>query len=69
MAVCTNFYKKYLQNLKYSVKRAYIFYLILVGILSILILFVKNRWLGGGGRELLNRENSLSVTKAFIDSL
>ena len=65
MAVCTNFYKKYLQNLKYSVKRAYIFHLILVDILSILILFVKNRWLGGGGRELLNRENSLSVTKAI----
>ena len=41
------FYKKYLQNLKDSVKRACIFHLILVGILSILIVFVKNR--GGGG--------------------
>ena len=39
----TNFYKKYPQNLKYNVKRACIFHLILVGILSILmILSVKN---------------------------
>ena len=33
----TNFYRTYLQNLKYSVKGACIFHLILVGILSILI--------------------------------
>ena len=39
----TNFFKKYLQNLKYNVKRACVFRLILVGILSILmILSVKN---------------------------
>ena len=29
----TNFYKKYLQKLRYNVKRACIFHLILVGIL------------------------------------
>ena len=34
--------RKYLQNLKDSVKRAFIFLLILVGILYILILSVKN---------------------------
>ena len=33
-----NFYKKYLQNLKYNVKKVCIFHLILVGIVSILIL-------------------------------
>ena len=41
------FYKMYLQNMKDSVKRACIFHLILVGILSILIVFVKN--MSGGG--------------------
>ena len=35
------FYKKYFQNLKYNVKKACIFQLILVGILSILIVSVK----------------------------
>ena len=39
----------YLQNFKYNVKRACIFHLILVGILSILILSVKNREWGRGG--------------------
>ena len=43
------FYKKYLQNMKDSVKRACIFHLILIGILSILIVFVKNRSGGGVG--------------------
>ena len=43
----TNFYKRYLQNLKYNVKRVCILRLILFGILSILILSVKYR--GGGG--------------------
>ena len=38
-----NFYRKYLQNLKYSVDRACIFYLILLGIPSRLVLPVKNR--------------------------
>ena len=60
----TNFYKKYLQNLKYNVKRICIFHLILFDILSILIsiLSVKNRdGLGG----VLNRQNPLSVTKVI----
>ena len=35
--------KKYLQNLKYNVNRECIFHLILVGIPSTLILFIKNR--------------------------
>ena len=43
----TNFYKKYFQNLKYNVKRACIFHLILVGVLSIfMILSVKNMGCG-----------------------
>ena len=41
-------YKKDLQNLKHNGKKVYIFYLILIGILSSLILSVKN-WGGGGG--------------------
>ena len=59
----TNFYKMYVQNLKYNIKGACIFYLILVDILFILILSVKNRGVGGGG--LLNGQNPLSVTKVF----
>ena len=43
----SSFFKNYLQNLTFNVKRACIFHLTLAGILSILILFVKNR-LGGG---------------------
>ena len=39
----TNFFKKYLQNFKYNVKKVCIFQLILVGIPSILILSIKNR--------------------------
>ena len=57
----TNFYKRYLQNLKYNVKRVCILRLILFGILSILILSVKYR--GGGG--LLNGQNLLSVAKVI----
>ena len=34
---------KYLQNLKYNVKKVYIFHLVLVVILSILILSIKKR--------------------------
>ena len=56
----TNFYKRYLQNLKYNVKRVCILRLILFGILSILILSVKYR---GGG--LLNGQNLLSVAKVI----
>ena len=37
-----NFNKKYLQNLKYNVKRACIFHLILLGIPSSLIFSVKS---------------------------
>ena len=39
-----NCYKKYLQNLKYIVKRGCIFHLIWVGILSILIDIVHKEW-------------------------
>ena len=42
VAHLTNFNKKYLQNLKYNVKKGCIFHLILVVILLILILSVKN---------------------------
>ena len=45
----TSFYNMYVQNLKYSIKGACMFHLILVGVLSILILSVKNR--GGGDEE------------------
>ena len=48
VAYLIHFYKKYLQNLKYNVKRACIFHLILVGIPSSLILSVKNRGWGWG---------------------
>ena len=43
----------------------YMFHLILVGILSILILSVKNRGWGGGGRAFVNGQNLLSVTKVI----
>ena len=72
MALSHKFYKKYLQNLKYNVKRTRIFHLILFGILSILILSVKNSGEGGGGggggggeEILLNGQNPLSVTKVI----
>ena len=52
-----SFYKNYLQNLKFNVKRACIFHLTLPGILSILILSVKNRLGGGGGVGLTARQN------------
>ena len=42
----------YVQNLKYNIKRACIFHLILAGILSILILSVENEGGEGGGREV-----------------
>ena len=41
----------YLQNFKYSMKKVFIFQLILVGIPSILILPVKNKGMGGGGGD------------------
>ena len=42
-----NFYKNYLQNLKYNVKKECIFHLIVIGILSILILSFKKVRKGG----------------------
>ena len=48
VATTCNF-EKYLRNLKYTVKQACIFRLILLGIPSNLILSVKNRGSGGGG--------------------
>ena len=59
----TSFYKMYVQNLKYNIKRACMFHLILVGILSILILSVKNRGWDGGGGVFVNGQNLLTVTK------
>ena len=46
VVVSFNFYKKYLQNLKCTVKQACIFHLILLGIPSSLILYFKSRSLG-----------------------
>ena len=56
----TNFYKKYLQNLKYNVKRLCIFHLILVG-----ILYCPLRAGRVGGGFLLNGQNLLRVTKVI----
>ena len=53
----TDFYKKYPQDLKYNIKKGMYFHLILVGILSILLLSVKNMG------ELLVGQNPLSVAK------
>ena len=65
--IFTKFYKKYYQNLKYNVKTSCIFHLVLVGILSILILSVKNR--GSGWEEgLPNGQNLLSVTKVHYST-
>ena len=52
------------QNLKYNVKQACIFNLILVGIPSSLILSVKNR---GRRGFLLNSYNLLSMKKIFVE--
>ena len=66
MAASKLYYEKYLQNFKYkkNVKRVCIFHLILVGILSILILFVKNAGNRGGG-GLLNGQNLLSMAEVI----
>ena len=61
----TNFYKKYLQNLKYNAKKACIFHLILVCVLSILILSIKNRGLEGFG---LTDKICQAWQKWFVDS-
>ena len=47
MVVTHKFLKEVPSEVEYSVNRACISHLILVGILSILILFVKNREVGG----------------------
>ena len=54
--------QRYLENLKYNVKQAYIFNLILIGIPSNVILTVINR---GGKGFLLNSQNLLSMTKVI----
>ena len=54
-----HFFKKYLQNLKHNVKRACIFHLILVGIVS--SLSIKN----GAGFFLPNRQNQLALNMTF----
>ena len=62
------YFKRYLENLKYNVKRACMFHLILFGILSILIFSVKNRGVGDarrGGGGLINGQNPLSMTKVI----
>ena len=66
----TSFYNMYVQNLKYNIKGACMFHLILVGILYILILSVKNRGVGGaegvgGGSVFVNRQNLLIVMKVI----
>ena len=48
--------KKYLQNLKYNIKRGCIFHSVLVGIPFVLILSIKNR---EAERVLLNGQNLL----------
>ena len=60
----TSFYNMHVQNLKYNIKGACMFHLILVGILSILILSVKNRG-GRGGSVFVNGQNLLSVMKVI----
>ena len=54
--------KKYLQNLKYNIKRGCIFRTILVGIPFLLVLSIKNR---GWGFFLLNKQNLLGATKVI----
>ena len=62
-------YKKCILNLKYNVKQMCIFYLILLGIPSSLMLSAKKKGQGGGGqglgRGLLNIQNLLSVMKVI----
>ena len=41
--------KKYLQNLKYNIKRECIFHLIFFDISFVLILYIKNKGVGGFG--------------------
>ena len=64
VAYITNFCERYLQNLKYYVKRGCIFYFRLVGIPSIFILSVKIRRSGGG--FYLNKQNPYVWRKLFV---
>ena len=57
----TSFYNMYVQNLKYNIKGACMFHLILVGILPILILSIKSR----GGSVFVNGQNLLSMMKVI----
>ena len=61
-----NFYKKYLQNFKYNVKRLCILHLILVGILYFLLRT-------GGGVGLFKRDESYMLivpkTVAWVEHL
>ena len=61
------FYKKYPQNLKYNVKRAYIFHLILVGIPSSMILSVKRD--GRDWSSCLMQKICWVWQKLFVDGL
>ena len=61
--VTANYYKKYLQNFKYNLKRVCIFHLILVGILILSV--KKGDGVGGGGGGLLNAKNLLSMAKVI----
>ena len=59
----TNFYKMYVQNLKYNIKRTCIFHLTLVCIPSFLIMSIKN---GGVQREdLFDGQNPLIGMKVI----
>ena len=57
-----NFYRKYLENLKYNVKEACIFHLILVGIPLSSILSIKKR----GGGEVGGFYLKLEIFKLFL---
>ena len=61
--VSYRFYKRYLQNLKYNVKRACIFHLILVGYFIELDIVCQEQ---GEAFLLIKGQNLLSVTKLFV---
>ena len=64
IAIFCNFFKKVPAKLECTIKQTCIFYLILLGILPNLILYVKNREWG-----IPIRQNLLSVTqKLFVDN-
>ena len=71
--VAANFYKKYLQNFKYNVKKVCIFQLILGSIPSILTLSAKNRGgcgAGGGrGKGGCLTEKSVKRDKSYLSTV